>query len=166
MTEVRIGSETAADRDGIRLIHLAAFPGANEADLVDRLRADGDLVLSLVARAGETVGHVAFSRVALPERSIKVSALAPLAVLPSRQRAGIGSALVRQGLAFLRAAREDLVLVLGEPAFYGRFGFSAEAARPLSTPYDGPFLQALALSAAGRQAAGAVRYAGAFADLA
>jgi putative acetyltransferase len=166
MTEVQIGSETAADRDGIRRVHLAAFPGAEEADLVDRLRANGDLVLSLVARAGEPVGHAAFSRVVLPERPLKVSALAPLAVLPSRQRAGIGSALVRQGLVYLRAAREDLVLVLGEPAFYGRFGFSAEAARPLSTPYDGPFLQALALSAAGRQAAGVVRYAGAFADLA
>jgi putative acetyltransferase len=57
------------------------------------------------------------------------------------------------------------VLVLGEPGFYGRFGFSAEAARVLETPYDGPFLQALALSPEGGKAAGPVHYAGAFAEL-
>jgi len=165
VTELRIGSEIAADRLAIRGIHLAAFPGADEADLVDRLRADGDLVLSLVARDGEPVGHVAFSRVTLAGSTLRATALAPLAVLPARQGHGIGSALVRQSLGYLRAAREDLVLVLGEPGFYARFGFSAEAARALRTPYDGPFLQALALSPDGGKAAGPVRYAGAFGEL-
>jgi putative acetyltransferase len=165
MTGMRIGSETAADRDAIRQIHRAAFPGADEADLVERLRRDGDLVLTLVARDGEAVGHVAFSRITLAGSTLKATALAPLAVLPDRQGAGIGTALVRQGLNYLRATREDLVLVLGEPGFYGRFGFSAQAARAFETPYDGPALQSLALSPAGRGATGPVRYAGAFADL-
>lgn len=166
MSAVLVRPEEAFDRDAIRAVHAQAFGQAAEADLVDRLREDGDLVLSLVAVRERVVGHVAFSRLKLLESPASAVALAPVAVLPAHQRAGVGTALIREGLRGLAAAGEDLVLVLGEPAYYARFGFAAEGARTLSTPYDGPYLQALALSDAGRAAAGAVRYARAFADLA
>jgi putative acetyltransferase len=164
---VEIVREAETDRAAVRAIQEAAFGARAEADLVDALRRDGDLVLSLVARAdGGPVGHVAFSRLAMPETGARGVALAPLAVKPSFQRQGIGAALVREALATLASAGEDVVLVLGDPAYYGRFGFAAAAAQALRTPYDGPYLQALALSDAGRAARGRVRYAAAFAELA
>ncbi len=166
MDGFRIRPEQPSDGPAIRAVHEQAFGQPLEADLVDRLRADGDLVLSLVAVREAPVGHIAFSRLVLPESSARAVALAPVGVLPPLQRAGIGTALIREGLARLAEAGEDLVLVLGDPAYYGRFGFTAAAAGGLATPYDGPYLQALALSEAGREARGPVRYAPAFADLA
>lgn len=163
--KVAVRPEAAADRDAVRTIHREAFAGPAEADLVEALRRDGDLILSLVAAADEPVGHIAFSRLTLPDAPVRASALAPLAVLPSCQRQGIGTALVEDGLRRLAASGEDLVLVLGEPAYYGRFGFAAQDAAPLKTPYDGPYLQALALSEQGRHARGPVRYPRAFAGL-
>ena len=112
------------------------------------------------------VGHVAFSRLELSASPVRAVALAPVAVLPAVQRSGIGTGLVREGLHGLAASGEDLVLVVGDPAYYRRFGFSPEHARGLTTPYDGPYLQALALAEAGREARGPVRYSPAFADLA
>lgn len=165
MSPARIRPEREADREAIRALTVGAFGQAAEADLVDALRAQGDLVLSLVAADPAIVGHLAFSRLGLPRAAVRATALAPVSAAPSRQRQGIGTALIRDGLRRLAADGEDLVLVLGEPAFYNRFGFAADAARGLSTPYDGPYLQALAFTEAGRAASGPVRYAAAFADL-
>jgi putative acetyltransferase len=161
-----IRPEEPSDRDAIRAVHEQAFGQIEEAALVERLRRDGDLTLSLVAVRQGVVGHIAFSRLRLLESAARAMALAPVAVLPAVQQSGIGTALVREGLRRLAASGEDLVLVLGDPAYYGRFGFSTEQARDLTTPYDGPYLQALALAEAGREARGPVRYAPAFADLA
>src|SRR5690606_27636379 len=109
---------------------------------------------------------VLFSRLAAIEtRALGAVALAPLAVLPSHQRRGVGSTLVRDALDWLKSDGVDLVLVLGDTNFYGRFGFSADAARRFQTPYDGPHLQALALTEAGARAAGVLRYARAFGKL-
>ena len=163
--KIRPEEEEEADRQAVRAINQAAFGGPAEADLVDRLRRDGELLLSLVAVDDKPVGHVAFSRLAVPSRQTKGSALAPLAVLPSHRRRGIGSALIEEALRRLAAAEEDFVLVLGDPAYYGRFGFTADAARSVSTPYDGPHLQALAFSS-GAIPRGPVQYAKAFAELA
>jgi putative acetyltransferase len=164
--DVRIRPEEPGDWSAVHAVHAAAFGQAAEADLVDRLRADGELVVSLVACMDEPVGHVAFSPLAMyGAPSVRACALAPLAVLPAVQRQGIGSALVTEGLRRLMEAGWDLALVLGEPAYYGRFGFDAEAARAFETPYDGPYLQALALSDKGRKAHGSVSYAKAFAEL-
>jgi putative acetyltransferase len=160
-----IRPEEPSDRDAIRAVHEQAFGDAAEADLVDRLRSDGELVLSLVAVLQGVVGHVAFSRLELSDIHVRAVALAPVAVLPPVQRSGIGTGLVREGLHRLAASGEDLVLVLGDPAYYRRFGFSPEQARGFTTPYDGPYLQGLALSEAGREANGPVRYGRAFADL-
>lgn len=163
---VRIRPEEPVDRAAIRTVHERAFGSSAEADLVDRLRADGDLVLSLVAALDHPIGHVAYSRLVLTGSPARAVALAPVAVLPEFQRTGVGTALIRESLSGLATAGEDLVLVLGEPAFYDRFGFTVEGAKGLATPYDGPYLQALALSEPGRAPAGRVVYAPAFADLA
>ncbi|MGO4573155.1 GNAT family N-acetyltransferase [Microvirga sp. 2TAF3] len=163
---MRIRIEEPADRPAIHAIHASAFGGKAEAELVNRLRADGDLSLSLIACAEEPVGHIAFSPLILAGTpSVKACALAPLAVLPSFQNRGIGSALVEDGLQRLADAGMDLVLVLGDPDFYGDFGFRAESASALATPYNGPYLQTLFLSEKGREARGPVTYARAFAEL-
>jgi putative acetyltransferase len=157
--------ETAEDQGAIDAVHKDAFRGAAEAELVEALRRSGDIILSLVAHADEVVGHVAFSRLTVSGSPVRALALAPLAVIRQWQRQGLGAWLVREGLSRLAATGEDLVLVLGDPAYYGRFGFKAENAVGLQTPYDGPYLQALALTDEGRRAHGPVQYACAFAEL-
>jgi putative acetyltransferase len=136
------------DAAGIRRVLLAAFPTGAEADLVERIETDGDRVISLVATDhGEMMGHVLFSRMATEGdgRAIPSLGLGPVAVDPRAQQAGIGSALIRAGLGIATAYGTELVFVLGEPEYYGRFGFSAETARPFSSPYAGPYLMALPL---------------------
>jgi putative acetyltransferase len=96
---------------------------------------------------------------------MKACALAPLAVAPMRQRQGIGSALVKEGLRRLENAGMDMAVVLGDRDYYGHFGFTPDAAKALKTPYDGPYLQALFLSERGKDAHGPTSYARAFADL-
>ncbi len=156
----------AADWPAVHAIHAEAFGQVDEAELVRRLHEDGDLILSLIAYDDQPVGHIAFSRLVLHEApGVKVGALAPLAVRPSSQAQGVGSALVRQGLDRLRSGGCDLVVVLGEPGYYSRFGFTPQLASQLKTPYDGPYLQALALSDKGKEAHGPVSYARAFAEL-
>ena len=168
MSGLVVSAEVPADALAIRRVHEACFPTSAEADLVDTLQVGGDAVLSLVGRYhGAVAGHVLFSRLKDVEGGgLRATALGPVAVDPAHKRGGIGSALIREGLNRLEREGEDLVLVLGDPKYYARFGFSAEAARAFQTPYDGPFLQALALSDAGRSAKGLLRYAPAFAALA
>jgi putative acetyltransferase len=157
--------ERAEDASAVRALLEAAFAGPAEADLVDRLRADGDLVLALVAGQTGIVGHVAFSRLAVEGTGPSQPAivLAPLAVAPMRQRRGIGAALVRAGLGLLTEAGEALVFVLGDPAYYRRFGFTP--ADRFASPYAGQHFMARRL-APHAPTAGTVRYPRAFADLA
>lgn len=136
----------AGDRPAIRTVTEAAFAGQGEADLIERLRADGDAMFELVALdAGEVVGHILFSRL-WADRTDLFAALAPVSVLPGLQRAGTGSKLIRAGLDTCREFGAHGVLVLGHPAYYPRFGFSADLARGVSAPYAGsPAFMALAL---------------------
>ena len=160
-----IRPESKGDVAAVRRVLIETFPSGVEAKLVDDLRAAGDLVLSLVADHGGILGHVAFSRLRFAATGLSGVALGPIGVLPEQQRRGLGYALVREGLALLTEAGEDLVVVLGEPAFYERFGFSRAAATRIETPYDGPYLLAKALNEQGSRAQGEVRYAPAFAAL-
>lgn len=128
-------NEQPQDRPAIHALNRAAFGGNDEADLVDRLRSDGDLDLSLVAAQGGTVlGHIALSPVSAPFPAL---ALAPVAVHPALHRRGIGAALIRAAIA---ARPGHAIVVLGDPAYYMRFGFAPVA---WNSPYAGPYLQAL-----------------------
>jgi putative acetyltransferase len=135
-----------ADHPAIETLLQAAFGRPDEGGLVSRLRANQDVVFELVAEeAGEVVGHILFSRLWADRREL-YAGLAPLAVLPERQKSGLGSALVKASLENAREFGCHGVLVLGDPAYYGRFGFSAETAREVGAPYRGlAAFQALAL---------------------
>lgn len=159
-----IRPERAEDWQAIRAVNVAAFATPDEARLVEQLRRDGDLVLSLVAeRGGAIIGHVAFSRVRVEDstRSHDGVALAPVAVTPSRQRQSVGTSLITRGLALLAEQDESMVFVLGDPAYYRRFGFDADAATSFSSDYAGPCFQLRRLSRSG-VASGRVRYPAAF----
>ena len=158
--------EAPADYAAIRAVNLAAFGGAEEADLIEALRPEGAVLLSQVAvQDGQVVGHILFSRmfVDTDDGPIDAVALAPVAVLPAAQRTGIGSALIRSGLDALRRRGERIVIVVGHPAYYPRFGFSAALARPLDSPFPGDAFMALELvPGALANVRGRVRYNKAF----
>jgi len=105
----------------------AKHSSGQEADIVDKLRANGDLTISLVAEgADQIVGHVAFSPVSISDGASGWFGLGPVAVLPSNQGRGVGRALIEQGLSDLRRANAKGCVVLGDPAYYGRFGFTSD----------------------------------------
>ena len=126
--------ETPADIDAIRALTRAAFSGADhssqtEATIIDALRAAGALTLSLVAELdGAVVGHVAFSPVRIGGADIGWLGLGPVSVAPARQRRGIGRALVEEGLSRIEGRGAAGCVVLGDPAYYRRFGFAADPA--------------------------------------
>ena len=160
--------EQPGDIPHIRDILAHAFGQRAEADLVDQLRADGDALTSLVAvgENGELVGHILFSRLPIegPKgRVTQATALAPLAVRPEHQRKGVGSALTKAGIRACAARGLAAIIVVGDPKFYRRFGFSAAAARNLASPYPGDAFMALELKPGALAAnPGTVRYAAAF----
>lgn len=146
--DVVVRPEAPGDEAAIAEVVRLAFGQEEEVVLVDRLRRDGDVTLSLVAAdGGRVVGHVLFCPLTIRTEAGPVAALAlaPLAVLPSHQRRGIGGRLVRAGLAAAEAARHRIVTVLGHPEYYARFGFTAAAARPLAVPFAGPAWMAMEL---------------------
>jgi len=136
-----IRPETPADYAAIRAINIAAFAGhpysrQTEHRIVEALRADGALTLSLVAEpdsdpgcepecegVGEIVGHIAFSRARIDGQDLGWYLLGPVAVLPGFQRRGVGSELVRAGLDALGGLEAQGCVLVGDPAFYTRLGF-------------------------------------------
>ncbi|MCR6481635.1 N-acetyltransferase [Amycolatopsis sp. OK19-0408] len=167
-----IRRETPADRKAIHTIHSEAFrrePGVTpvEAPLVDELRADGDLVdaLSLVAvRGGELVGHVCCSRARVGEDTSAATGLGPLGVLPAQQATGVGSALVHAVLGAADALGFGVVVLLGNPAYYSRFGFVTASTLSIAAPDPawGEHFQARTLTGYKPTQAGAFEYAPAF----
>jgi putative acetyltransferase len=143
-----IRTESPEDRTAIWQVNRLAFGREDEPRLVDELRDEGYARVSLVAElAGQIVGHVLFSHLPIMSASGIVNALslAPMAVVPSEQQKGIGSTLVTEGLRACREAGHRIVVVLGHPDFYPRFGFSANLAARLKSPYNGPSFMALEL---------------------
>jgi putative acetyltransferase len=163
-----IRHEMVRDRDAIFRVNRLAFDRDDEAQLVDALRGGGFVRLSLVAEmAGQIVGHILFSELAIEGREGLVSALAlaPLAVDPEFQRQGLGSELVRRGLELCLEQGQRIVLVVGHPQFYPRFGFSHVLTRGLCSPYTGESFMALELVAGAlRGVSGAVHYPPPFAE--
>jgi len=137
------------DDEAIAAVVEAAFGGRNEVGLIDALRRAGDMTSECVALdGGAVVGHVAFSRldVANAAQNLRATALAPLAVLPERQNQGVGKALVHHAVGRLRDRGHDLIVVLGHPAYYARFGFSNVLGKLLDAPYAGDSFMALELA--------------------
>lgn len=138
---MEVRTEKPDDASAVRYVNEIAFGRADEADLVDRLRTRAASYLALVAVVeGTVVGHVAFSLITMNPAQPTFSALglAPMAVLPSHQRSGVGSALVREGLAACREAGADAVFVLGHPEYYPRFGFGSAASYDIGNKYGAP----------------------------
>jgi putative acetyltransferase len=133
-----IRPERSEDWKAIRHVTRKGFDGDAEANLVDALRDGGFVEVSLVVETNNgIIGHILFSRLPIITDAGRVEAvsLAPMAVLPSHQRQGIGSKLVEAGLDTCRKQGHKIVVVLGHPEFYPRFGFSAELARRLKNPF-------------------------------
>lgn len=146
---MNIRPENPTDVVAVHEINRLAFGQEAEASLVDELRDGGYARVSLVAEIdGQIVGHILFSDLSIvaPDRAIPALALAPMAVIPACQRQGIGSQLVRVGLTACQAQGHQIVIVLGHPHFYPRFGFSSELAKPLASPFSGDAWMALELS--------------------
>jgi len=156
------------DRDSIGQVERSAFPTADEARLVHALVAAGAATLSMVAELdGQLVGHALCSRMRVEADGLEIRAvgLAPVAVLPDCQGQGIGSALIGEALALSHAAGEEMVFVLGDPAYYRRFGFSMEAASPFASPYAGDYFMALDFAGDAEPRIGRADYAPAFTAL-
>jgi putative acetyltransferase len=167
---VHVRREMPADVASIRRVNRSAFETEAEANLVDALRRRAQPFISFVALEQDGIaGHIAFSPVTLlPHPDLPLMGLAPMAVLPGRQRLGIGSALVRAGLDECRRLNAAAVVVVGHAGFYPRFGFVPASRFGLACEYDVPddVFMAMELepgSLSGRT--GAVRYHAAFADL-
>jgi putative acetyltransferase len=164
---VTLRRESPTDGESVRSVNEAAFGRSDEADLVDRLRTEGAILASFVAeREAEVVGHILFSRILIEtttSRSLAAVALAPLAVRPDSQRQGVGGQLIRHGLEWLRGRDEHIVLVVGHPAYYPRFGFSSDRARAIASPFPAEAFMALDLAPGALDGIrGSVRYPDAF----
>lgn len=138
------------------------FADGDEQDLVDALRAAGELVLSLVAvdAAGTIIGQIGFSPATIDHAACGWFQLSPVSVSPEAQRSGIGSALIEAGIAALKAAGAFGIAVVGNPAYYERFGFRIIPGLAPLSDHDQPYFRAMVL--AGLAPAGTLRYASAF----
>ena len=168
---VIVRTEQPQDAESVAALHDAAFavpdePGPTvESVLLRRLRTDGDLLAGLcfvAAEDGTLMGHVACSRGFVGD--IGCVALGPIGVLPARQRAGVGSALMRAVLEAAAAAGEPAVFLLGEPADYSRFGFEPASAHSITAPDPGwgDYFQVRVLSSWDPTLTGVFRYPPAF----
>ena len=139
---MNIRTATTQDRDDIRRVYLSAFPkgeSENVAELAINLLSENSALptISLIAETdGSVLGHVAFSPVGVDNNeNFQAYILAPLAVKSNYQKHRIGSALIEYGMQQLSSMGVNVVFVYGDPKYYGRFGFNAEAARNYKTPY-------------------------------
>ena len=165
MNGVTIRPESQADHAAVAAVHRAAFGKDDEMQIVERTRALPEHLpeLSLVADlGGRVVGHVLLSRARLAGGA--VLALGPIGVLPDFQRQGIGDALMREGIERARAGGERLIILLGHPAYYPRFGFVRASTLGIRPPYNVPdeAFMALELHPGAAQGGGAFIYSAAF----
>lgn len=164
---MQIVTEQPAHHPQVSGITRAAFGSDDEVRLIERLRSDGLVRVSLVAiEDGEVVGHVLFTDLAVTVdgRSLRALCLAPVSVRPDYQRSGVGSMLIREGLRQSALAGFEAVVVVGHPAYYPSFGFSAALAQKLVGPFSGEAFMALELVLGVlRGDAGTVVYPAAFA---
>ena len=166
-----VREERESDYAAVYEVHEAAFGQPGEARLVDALRASASPRISLVAELDrQVVGHIFLSAVTVDGRSpeVRCAGLAPVGVRPGKQRAGVGSALIREALRQCPAAGWSVVFLLGDPVYYSRFGFTL--ASPRGFRYESEFFdssfQLLELEHAALDGFGGwVRYHEAFSNL-
>jgi putative acetyltransferase len=157
---MNIREENSEDRNAVYQVVASAFGQLAEAKLVGELREAGDSVVSLVAEEdGQIVGHVLLSKMDAPFPAL---ALAPVSVIPTRQRSGIGSALIRSAVNRARSEGWAAVFVLGDPKYYERFGFDREAAAGFTSVYAGDHFMVLTLSSPLPATTGELHHAPAF----
>ena len=160
-----IRSAQLSDHATIRTVIRHAFEQTDEANLVERLRADGDALVELVAASDIAIqGHILYSPLAIVRggETLRAAALAPVSVLPAFQKIGLGGELIRAGNARCKALGCIAVVVLGHAEYYPRFGFSAALAESLQAPFSGPHFMALEFEPGALAAGGKVEYAKAF----
>jgi putative acetyltransferase len=158
-----IRDESPCDWKAVYEVISSAFGQSAEAELVEKLRKAGDCVISLVAdEDGTVVGHVLLSKMDAPFPAL---ALAPVSVIPARQREGIGSSLVERIVSRARSEGWTAIFVLGDPNYYERFGFKSEAAAGFASPYASRHFMVLNLSPSLIPAVGELRHAQAFVAL-
>lgn len=135
-----IRADERNDWPAVHALNASAFETPAEANLVDALRNRVQPLVSLVAvNAGSVVGHILFSPVTLSgHASLNIMGLAPMAVAPSRQRRGIGSALVHAGLERCKAMGVGAIVVLGHHEYYPRFGFVPYVRFSINYEYEVP----------------------------
>lgn len=146
MIELRLAEP--GDHQEIFEVIWAAFGRLDEPRLVERLWQNEEVDFECVAKShGSLVGHILFSPLLLSrmDETLRGSALAPLAVRPEWQKKGVGSALVRMGLEFCASRGVEVVVVVGEPSYYSRFGFDPELGRLIEAPFPYPYLQVIEL---------------------
>jgi len=160
---IDIRDESPRDWKAVYQAVASAFGQPAEAELVEKLREAGDSVVSLVAEEdGRIAGHVLLSRMDAPFPAL---ALAPVSVIPPRQRQGIGTALVSRAVASAHSKGWAAIFVLGDPKYYERFGFEAELAAGFTSPYAGRHFMVLSLLPSLPVTTGELRHAPAFAAL-
>ena len=140
MKHIKIREEIPQDIDAIRAINEKAFGQLQEANIIDRLRANCDGLLSVVALKDEKIiGHILFSPVTIEGNHgiLKGIGLAPMAVLPEFQRQGVGSELVQAGIQILRKSKCPFIIVLGHPEYYLRFGFERASLYGIKSQWEG-----------------------------
>jgi putative acetyltransferase len=136
MGELTVRAKTAWDGDAVARLLAESFPTGAEAVLAARLWKDGDMALSLVGETADgIVAYAAYSRMTAPFRAIGLS---PVATRADARGSGHASALIRKGLEMARTEGWQACFVLGNPKFYGRFGFSADLARGFRCKYSSP----------------------------
>jgi putative acetyltransferase len=161
MIDVR--DESPGDWKAVYQVVSSAFGRSSEAELVGQLREAGESIVSLVADDDcQLVGHVLLSKMDAPFPAL---ALAPVSVIPSRQRSGIGSVLIKRAVNKARETGWAAIFVLGDPNYYKRFGFDQEAATGFTSPYAGRHFMVLKLLPSLPAATGELRHAPAFAAL-
>lgn len=136
-----IRTETHADYTAVHRVNELAFNRPDEANLVDALRRSARPFISLVVESdGRIVGHIFFSPVLIEsdDSSFTALGLAPMAVLPEYQNRGIGSELVRRGLEVCESMGHEVVVVLGHPEYYPRFGFVPAREKGISCEFEVP----------------------------
>jgi putative acetyltransferase len=165
---MEIRREDERDLEQVYALNAAAFNGEDESKLIEKLRGvDG--YISFVAVEGDTViGHISFSPVTLNDEPTRFIGLAPMSVLPGRQKQGIGSRLIAAGLEACVLAGHEAVFVLGHADYYPRLGFTTAADLGFSSEYPVPpehfmALELVAGSLAGRS--GLIKYHPIFAGL-